>query len=280
MPHKGASTQCHNQQVLAKPHHQPSDRDQQGRKKLQQKAKIKSQAYIQLGDEALQIVHRTFQPDTPVILHLPALADGSLDSNLNSPPILCVIQEGINCLPTTDYFFINAKPAPIIVTCPAAYQNKPTSSQAATQDPISQQTHPSQPGETRVYPSMLANKQLPVLKPASPQRQIYKMHFNPFVCIPMVEKKVLKTKAQSDQLLDSDTPDEEVDPQLRMSEEERIYGIIRGSIQATQVVLSHTRAQGNLTVERGPPCQPKIKKLLKDKAAEKATQMKDKEKPM
>ena len=69
----------------------------------------------------------------------------------------------------------------------------------------------------------------------------------------MVEKKVLKTKAQSDQLSDSDTPDEEVDPQLHTSEEERIYGMIRGSAQATQVVLLHTRAQSNLTVERGPP---------------------------
>ena len=87
MPHKGASTQHHNQQVLAKPCHQPSDRAQQAKKKLQQKAKIKSRVYIQLGEEALQIVHRTFQPDTPVILHLPALANGSLDSNLNSPPI-------------------------------------------------------------------------------------------------------------------------------------------------------------------------------------------------
>ena len=96
----------------------------------------------------------------------------------------------------------------------------------------------------------------------------------------MVEKKVPKTKAQSDQLSDSDTPDEEVDPQLRMSEEERIYGTIRGSAQATQVALSHTRAQCNPTVERGPPRRPKIKKLLKDKAAEKATQTKDKEKPM
>ena len=163
MPHKGASTQCHNQQVLAKPHHQPSNRDTQVRKKLQQKAKIKSRGYIQLGEEALQIVHRTFQPDTPVILHLPALADGSLDSNSNSLPILYIIQEGINCLPTTDYFFTNVEPAPIIVTCPVAHQNKPTSLQAATQDPISQQTHPSQPGETRVYPSMLTNKQVPVL---------------------------------------------------------------------------------------------------------------------
>ena len=69
----------------------------------------------------------------------------------------------------------------------------------------------------------------------------------------MAEKKVPKTKAQSDQLSDSDTQDEEVDPQLHTSEEERIYGMIRGSAQAKQVVLSHTRAQSNLTVERGPP---------------------------
>ena len=79
MPHKGASTQCHNQQVLAKPHHQPSNRDQQAREKLKQKVKIKSQAYIQLGKEALQIVHQTFQPDTLVILHLLALVDGTID---------------------------------------------------------------------------------------------------------------------------------------------------------------------------------------------------------
>ena len=45
-PHKGASTQHHNQQVLAKPRHQPSERDQQAREKLRQKAKIKSHAYI------------------------------------------------------------------------------------------------------------------------------------------------------------------------------------------------------------------------------------------
>ena len=161
MPHKGASTQRHNQQVLAKPHHQPSDRDQQAREKLKQKAKIKSRAYIQLGEEAPQIIHRTFQPDTPVILHLPALVDGTIDSN--SLPTLYVIQDGINCMPTTDYLFTNIKPAPIIVTCPAVYQSKLTAQQAATRNPVSQQTHPLQPGETRVYPSMLTNKQVPVL---------------------------------------------------------------------------------------------------------------------
>ena len=62
-----------------------------------------------------------------------------------------------------DYFSTNIKPAPIIVTYPATHQNKPTQQQAATRDPILQQTHPSQPGETRVYPSMLTNKQVPVL---------------------------------------------------------------------------------------------------------------------
>ena len=96
----------------------------------------------------------------------------------------------------------------------------------------------------------------------------------------MVEKKVQKTKIQSDYLSDSDTSEEEVDPQLHTSEEERIYGMIKGSAQATQAALSHTRVQSNLTVERGPPRQPKIKKLSKEWAVEKATQMKDKEKPL
>ena len=63
----------------------------------------------------------------------------------------------------------------------------------------------------------------------------------------MVEEKKPKTKAQSDQLSDSDTPDEEADPRLRTSEEERSYGTIRGSAQATQAALSHSRVQTNPT---------------------------------
>ena len=66
-------------------------------------------------------------------------------------------------MPTTDYFFTNIKPAPIVVTCPATHQNKPTPQQAATGDPISQQIHPLLPGKTRVYSSILTNKQVPVL---------------------------------------------------------------------------------------------------------------------
>ena len=147
-PHRGASTQRHNQQVLVKSQHQPSDRDQQAREKLRQKAKIKSRAYIQLGEEALQIVHKTFATDIPVIFHLPALVDNTIDTNTPPPPTLYVIQEGINCMPTTDYFLTSIKPAPIVVTCPTAYHNKSTEQQAATLDPVSQQTHPLQPGKT------------------------------------------------------------------------------------------------------------------------------------
>ena len=115
-PHRGASTQHHNQQVLAKLRHQPSESDQQAREKFRQKAKIKSRAYIQLGEKILQTVHQTFAPDIPVILHLLALVDSTIDSD--SPPMLYVIQEGINCMPTTDYFFTNIKPAPKLLHAP------------------------------------------------------------------------------------------------------------------------------------------------------------------
>ena len=96
----------------------------------------------------------------------------------------------------------------------------------------------------------------------------------------MAEKKVQKTKAQSDYLSDSESLEEEVNSHLHTSEEERIYGTIKGSTQATQAVLSHTRVQSNPTVARGPLKQPKMKKLSKEQAADKHTQTKDKGKPL
>ena len=148
MLHKGASTQQHNQQVLAKSRHSPSDRDQQARQKLQQKAKIQSRAYIQLGEDTLKTVHRTFQPGVPVILHLPTLTDGSLSSKETTTPTLFVIQEGLNCLETTDYFFTNIEPKPIIVEHPTAHHSTSTS---------------QQPEETWIHLPMVTNRQVPVL---------------------------------------------------------------------------------------------------------------------
>ena len=165
-PHKGVSTQCTTQQQFAKPRHQPSDRDQQARDRLrnkvsESKAKIKSHAHLQLGEKALQTVHQTFEPNIPVILHLPALANTTVDTD--TVPTLFVIQEGIHFMPTTDYYFTNIQPGPIIVSPNRRKHSEQTAQHAATKDPVSQQTHPLWPGETRVYPSMLADKQVPVL---------------------------------------------------------------------------------------------------------------------
>ena len=96
----------------------------------------------------------------------------------------------------------------------------------------------------------------------------------------MVEKKIPKINTLNEQLSDSDTLDKGTDLRLHTSEEERTYGMLRGSTQATQVAPSHSRVQTNPTVERGPPRRPKIMKLPRDKAVEKDTQTKDKEKQM
>ena len=160
-PHKAVSTQCTTQQTFAKPRHQPSERDKQARDKLRNKAKIKSCAYIQLGEKALQTVYQTFEPNIPVILHLPALANTTPDTG--TLPTLFVIQEGLHCMPTTDYYFTNIQPEPIIVSPNRGKLSEQTAQHAATKDPVSQQTNSLQPGETRVYPSMLADKQVPVL---------------------------------------------------------------------------------------------------------------------
>ena len=74
-----------------------------------------------------------------------------------------MIQEGLNCLEMTDYFFTNIEPEPIIIECPAAHHSTSTSHQPLNGDKVSQQTHPQQPEETRIHPSMLTNRQVPVL---------------------------------------------------------------------------------------------------------------------
>ena len=66
-------------------------------------------------------------------------------------------------MPTTDYYFTNIQPEPIIVSPNRRKHSEQTAQHTATKDPVSQQTHPLWPGKTRVYPSMLADKQVPVL---------------------------------------------------------------------------------------------------------------------
>ena len=93
----------------------------------------------------------------------------------------------------------------------------------------------------------------------------------------MAERNPQQKKTPSDYISDSDTPEDEVDEHLHTSEEWH-HNTIRGSTQATQAAHSFTTAQCNPTVERGPPRQPRIRWLPMDKAQNKTSQTKDKDK--
>ena len=69
-------------------------------------------------------------------------------------------------------------------------------------------------------------------------------------------KKEKEPISQSKYLSDSDSSnDNEINPRLKTSLEERQYNTIPGSAIATHLALSYSRAQVNPTIERGPPCQ-------------------------
>ena len=87
----------------------------------------------------------------------------------------------------------------------------------------------------------------------------------------MAEKKQEEPTNQSKSLTDSDTSDDtEINPRFKTSVEEREYDTIPGSAIATQIALSHSRAQANLTIECGPLCHKvKTKKPSTDKAKDK-----------
>ena len=132
---KGYQHNVQQKQQHAKPRHQPSDRDQQARDRLRNKvskskAKIKSRAYLQLGAKTLQIAHQTFDPDIPVILHLPAL---TTTTDTDTIQTLFVIQEGRHCMPTTNYYFTNIQPDPITIPHPKRKQLGPDSSTHSNQ---------------------------------------------------------------------------------------------------------------------------------------------------
>ena len=146
---------------------------------------------------------------------------------------------------------------------------------------------PLQPGEIRLHSWQLYTPQAPVLdlrgkKVTStldlvmlfisciyvPQTTINKKNLHQ-----MAEGNPKKPKNANKQLSDSDTSDEEpINPILKTSVEERHYGTILGLVLATQAALSHSRAQANPTVERGPSYMVRVKKLPIEKASDKSTQ--------
>ena len=94
----------------------------------------------------------------------------------------------------------------------------------------------------------------------------------------MAEKK--EEPVSQSKSSDSDSSDDnEVNPQFKMSVEERPYNTIPGLAIATCITLRYSRAQANLTIERGPPHQKvKVNKpsTQKTKAKDSEAQSKDK----
>ena len=113
-----------------------------------------------MGAAVLHTVYQTFDPDFPVSFYLPTLAT---ETAANTIPTLYVIQKDRHCMPTSDYYFTNIQPDPIIIPPHRGNNSSSTPQQAAAKDPIPQKKDTLKPGKTRVYPSMLAEKQVPVL---------------------------------------------------------------------------------------------------------------------
>ena len=87
----------------------------------------------------------------------------------------------------------------------------------------------------------------------------------------MAEKNPRPNKSQSDYISDSDTSEEETDQCLHTLAEERHHSTIRGSAQATQAALTHTRAHCNPIIEKHLPRQLRIRQFPQNKAEDKTT---------
>ena len=90
----------------------------------------------------------------------------------------------------------------------------------------------------------------------------------------MAERKTIPKKTHKDYMSDDDTSHQGSDPQLRITPEERDYGTIPGSVQATQAALSYSRAQTNPTMERGPPRENRSQNLQQDNTETKTLEKK------
>ena len=90
--------------------------------------------YIALGAAALQTVYQAFDPDFPVSFHLPNLPT---ETAANTIPMIHVIQKDRHYMPTSDYYYTNIQPYPIIIPPHRGNNSSSTPQQAAAKDPSS-----------------------------------------------------------------------------------------------------------------------------------------------
>ena len=221
---------------------------------------------------------------------LDKLFDLQLDPPSSENPPLCrIIQEGKDPILTTDFYLTNVEPKPWILPTPPSNKDTPEPSGTTAADdytPVIEQD-PVQLGEIRLHSWMLYTPQAPVLdlrEETITSTLDLRNTFHRLCLCPeeitqmqnsalMAEGNTKNSKSPTKELCDSDTSEEEqVNPSLRTSEEERHNGTIHGSALATQIALCHSRAQANPMDERGPSHKVRIKKLPNEKAQDKSTQ--------
>ena len=158
---KGYTTPHRCATVDASKRNQPSDRDRQARRKLQEKtsdfhAYFYDCVYLSIGPEAKRDIYNTFDPDKPFNIHLdPPSAE--------RPPLVEIKQEGKTSIYASDFYFTNKLPSNIVIPSPSENNTTPTEDQAAAADPTLFDTHPLQPGEIHLHSWMLYTSQAPIL---------------------------------------------------------------------------------------------------------------------
>ena len=122
---------------------QPSDRDKQARRRLQEKAsdfhtQFHGPVYLVIDPKAKRDTYNTFNPDKPIPIHLdPPFTEKS--------PLVEIKQEGKDSIYTTDFYFTNKPPSSILILSPGQNNTTSTGDQAAAIDPTIFNTDPPQP---------------------------------------------------------------------------------------------------------------------------------------
>ena len=145
--------------------------------------------------------------------------------------------------------------------------NSPDADQAEAVDPTFFEAEPLQPGEVCLHLWMLYTPQSPILDLTGShiktkediEAAFHALNLCTHANRSLITKKDANPNSQSKYLSDSDSDDNEINPRLKTSIEERQY-TIPGSAIATCIALSYSRVQANPTVERGPPQQKVITK--------------------
>ena len=160
-PNKGYTTPHKCATVSDSKRNQPSDRDRQARRKLQQKASgfhanFHGPIYLSIGPEAKRDICNIFDPDRSISIHPDA-------PSTERPPLVEIKQEGKNSIYTTDFYFANKSPSNIVVSSPSQNNTTPTGDKAAAADLTIFDIDPLQLGKIHLHSWVLYTSQVPIL---------------------------------------------------------------------------------------------------------------------